>query len=83
MPLAPGVRFGVYEIVAPIGAGGMGQVWRAIDTTLGRQVAIKVLPDAFATDVTADGRFLVDTVIDRGVGPDYALLMNWNPGNVK
>jgi serine/threonine protein kinase len=57
MPLAPGARFGVYEIVAPIGAGGMGQVWRAIDTTLGRQVAIKVLPDAFATDPDRVMRF--------------------------
>ncbi len=57
MPLAPGVRFGVYEITAPIGAGGMGQVWRAIDTTLGRQVAIKVLPDAFATDPERVMRF--------------------------
>ena len=57
MPLAPGVRFGVYEIAAPIGQGGMGQVWRAIDTTLGRQVAIKVLPDAFATDPERVMRF--------------------------
>ena len=57
MALAPGARFGVYEIVAPIGAGGMGQVWRAIDTTLGRQVAIKFLPDAFATDSDRVMRF--------------------------
>ena len=57
MALTPGARFGVYEIVAPIGAGGMGQVWRAIDTTLGRHVAIKVLPDAFATDPERVMRF--------------------------
>jgi serine/threonine protein kinase/Tol biopolymer transport system component len=57
MPLAPGVRFGVYEITALIGAGSMGQVWRAMDTTLGRQVAIKVLPDAFATDPDRVMRF--------------------------
>ena len=50
MALTPGTRLGVYEITAPIGEGGMGQVYRATDTTLGRQVAIKILPDAFAAD---------------------------------
>src|SRR5262245_51977057 len=50
MPLAPGTRLGPYEIVAPIGAGGMGEVYKARDARLDRQVAIKVLPDAFAGD---------------------------------
>ncbi len=50
MALTPGTRLGVYEITAQIGEGGMGQGWRARDTTLGRQVAIKILPDAFAAD---------------------------------
>src|SRR5688572_7420204 len=50
MPLAAGARLGPYEIVAPIGAGGMGEVYRATDTNLARQVAIKVLPDAVASD---------------------------------
>ena len=50
MIVTPGTRLGVYEITAPIGEGGMGQVWRATDTTLGRHVAIKILPDAFASD---------------------------------
>jgi serine/threonine protein kinase len=50
LPLTIGSRLGVYEITAPIGEGGMGQVYRATDTTLGRHVAIKILPDAFAAD---------------------------------
>jgi serine/threonine protein kinase len=57
LALAPGTRLGVYEITAPIGEGGMGQVYRATDTTLGRQVAIKILPDAFAADPDRLARF--------------------------
>src|SRR2546430_16566695 len=44
VPLTAGTRFGPYEIVAPIGAGGMGEVWRGRDTRLDRSVAIKLLP---------------------------------------
>jgi serine/threonine protein kinase len=55
--LTPGSRLGVYEVTEPIGEGGMGQVWRATDTTLGRQVAIKILPDAFASDPERLARF--------------------------
>jgi Tol biopolymer transport system component len=57
LALTPGTRLGVYEITAPIGEGGMGQVYRATDTTLGRQVAIKILSDAFAADPEQLARF--------------------------
>ncbi|MEQ1910690.1 MAG: serine/threonine-protein kinase [Vicinamibacterales bacterium] len=57
MALAPGTRLGVYEITAQIGEGGMGAVYRATDTSLSRQVAIKVLPDAFAADPDRVARF--------------------------
>ncbi len=57
MALAPGARLGPYEILAPLGAGGMGEVFRARDTRLGRDVAIKVLPDHFADDPKALHRF--------------------------
>jgi len=55
--MAPGRRIGVYEIQAPIGAGGMGEVYRARDTRLGREVAIKILSRAFATDSDRLARF--------------------------
>ena len=57
MTLLPGTRLGVYEITAQIGAGGMGEVYRANDTSLKRQVAIKVLPEAVATDPERVSRF--------------------------
>jgi eukaryotic-like serine/threonine-protein kinase len=57
LALTPGTRLGVYDITAPIGEGGMGRVFRATDTTLGRQVAIKILPDAFASDPERMARF--------------------------
>ena len=57
MTLAPGTRLGPYEIVSPIGAGGMGEVFHARDTKLGRDVAIKVLPTAFAGDPERVARF--------------------------
>jgi serine/threonine-protein kinase len=55
--LTPGARLGAYEVVARIGAGGMGEVYRARDTKLGRDVALKILPDAFATDPDRLSRF--------------------------
>src|SRR5262245_3143002 len=57
MPLAPGDRLGSYEITAPLGQGGMGEVYRATDTNLKRQVAIKVLPTPLAADADRMARF--------------------------
>src|SRR5262245_57620339 len=57
MNLAAGTRLGPYEIVTAIGTGGMGEVYRATDTNLGLQVAIKVLPEAFAQDPDRIARF--------------------------
>ena len=57
MALTPGTRLGPYEIASQIGMGGMGEVYRATDTNLKRQVAIKVLPDAVATDSERLARF--------------------------
>jgi Tol biopolymer transport system component len=57
MPLSAGTKLGTYQVVAPIGAGGMGEVYQAHDTKLGRDVAIKVLPEAVAHDAERLARF--------------------------
>jgi len=57
MPLSPGSKLGPYAILGPLGAGGMGEVYRATDTKLEREVAIKVLPAAVAQDPERLARF--------------------------
>ncbi len=55
--LSPGTKVGPYEVIAPLGAGGMGEVYRGRDSRLGREVALKVLPEAFARDAERLARF--------------------------
>jgi serine/threonine protein kinase/Tol biopolymer transport system component len=57
MPLIPGTQLGPYEIIGPLGVGGMGEVYRARDSKLGREVALKILPAAFAADAERMARF--------------------------
>ncbi len=57
MALSPGGMLSHYRLVEKIGEGGMGEVWRADDTTLGRQVAIKILPESLAEDADRLSRF--------------------------
>jgi dipeptidyl aminopeptidase/acylaminoacyl peptidase len=57
MPLPAGARLGPYEVLSPIGAGGMGEVYRAVDTRLGRSVAIKVLPESLSSEMERLKRF--------------------------
>src|SRR5437867_5644127 len=78
MTLTPGTRLGIFEIVAPLGAGGMGEVYRARDTRLDRTVAIKSLPQGFAADLERLARFereakLLASLNHPGIGAIYGL----------
>ena len=78
MAIVPGMRLGHYEMVAPLGAGGMGEVYRAPDTTLGRDVALKILPPAYAQDTDRLARLereakLLASVSHPGLATLYGL----------
>src|SRR6202050_1885088 len=69
MALTAAPRLGPYEILAPIGAGGMGEVYRAKDTKLKREVALKVLPDSFASDPERMARFQREAEVLAALNP--------------
>jgi Tol biopolymer transport system component len=71
MTLAPGIRLGPYEITGPIGAGGMGEVYKAKDTRLDRSVAIKVLPPEFCADPDRRARFEREAKTIGGLNPSH------------
>ena len=72
-------RLGPYEILAPLGAGGMGEVYRACDTRLGREVAVKVLPEPFASDPERRARFEPAVEIAGHGRAAFALVANTDP----
>ena len=73
--IAPGTRVGPYEISSPIGAGGMGEVYRATDTNLKRQVALQVLPEALAADGERLARFQREAEVLASLNhPNIAIL---------
>ena len=94
MKLAAGTKLGPYEIIAPIGAGGMGEVYEARDTKLNRIVAVKILPDAFASDADRLARFKREAQVLASLnhpniahihgledsGATHALVMEFVPG---
>src|SRR5262245_40071934 len=78
MPLAPGARVGAYEVTSKIGEGGMGEVYLARDSRLGRDVAIKILPEAFAMDAERVARFerearTLASLNHAGIGAIYGI----------
>src|SRR4051812_4006017 len=79
MALVAGTRIGPYEIVSVLGAGGMGEVYRARDTKLGRDVAVKVLPSSFSTDTDRLSRFerearLLASLNHPNIGAIYSIV---------
>jgi serine/threonine protein kinase len=85
MALNPGERMGVFEVVCSLGAGGMGEVYRARDTRLGREVAVKVLPGDLSRDPERLARFdrearVLASVNHPGIAALYGLKAGHDPG---
>lgn len=84
MGLNAGTKLGPYEIVAPLGAGGMGEVYRARDTRLGREVAIKILPELFAADADRVARFQREAHVPASLNhPHIAQIYGIEEGSVR
>ena len=82
MALSTGARLGVYEIGSPLGAGGMGEVYRAHDTTLGRDVALKILPENFAHDADRLARFKREAQVLASINhPHIAAIYGFEASN--
>ena len=77
MALSAGTRLGPYEIQTPLGAGGMGEVYRARDTRLERTVAIKILPSHL--DLARDGRVLANSTLGEDTR-NINMVVNWTAG---
>ena len=81
MPLAAGARLGAYEILAPLGAGGMGEVYRARDVRLKREAALKLLPERLARDPQAMERFRREAQLLAGLHhPHIAAVYGFEDG---
>src|SRR5690242_6620313 len=76
MPLTPGTHLGPYEIVAPLGSGGMGEVYRARDTRLGRDVAVKVLPARLSQSREARARFEREARVISGLNHPHICVLH-------
>ena len=76
MTLAPGTRIGSYDVVEPLGSGGMGEVYRARDTKLHRDVALKILPDAFAHDPERLARFTREAQLLAALNHPYIAIIH-------
>src|SRR5437879_6200729 len=76
MSLTMGTRLGPYEVVAPVGAGGMGEVYRARDTRLGRDVAIKVLPSRLSENLEARARFEREARVVSGLNHPHICVLH-------
>jgi eukaryotic-like serine/threonine-protein kinase len=82
--LSPGSRLGSYEVITQIGAGGMGDVYRARDARLNRDVALKVLPEIFARDSERMARFEREAKVLASLNhPNIAVVLNWTAGLTK